>query len=87
MVSYSVCMVSVRFLYESTTVHDGTTTDNKGKRRWHYGQSICYYDSIRCLFGQADSVTGSYDCLRFDGDHDNDFGIIFNVFGGRENIL
>ena len=38
MVSYGVCMVSVRFLYESTTVHDGTTTDNKGKRRWHYGQ-------------------------------------------------
>lgn len=72
-VAYGVCTFSVRFLYESTTVHGGTTMDNKGKRRWHYGQTRCCYGSLRCLYGQAVSATGSYDCLRITGNSDNDF--------------
>ena len=72
-VSYGVCTISVRFLYDSTTVHGATSTDNQGKRRWHYGQSRCYYGSRRCLYGQAGRATGSY-CLRFDDARDNDLG-------------
>ena len=48
----------------TTSVNDGGITDNHDAK---------YLDSIRCLYGQAGSATGSYDYLRFDGDRGNDF--------------
>ena len=72
-VSYGLSMVSVQCIYEFTMVHSGTTTNNKGKPWWHHGLPRCYYGLIQCLFDQASSAMGSYDCLWFNGANENDF--------------
>ena len=44
---YDISMVSVRYRYESMTVHDGNATVNEDSPWWHKECSRCLYGSIR----------------------------------------
>ena len=60
-------------------VNDGGLTDD------HDATSD---SSIRCLYVKPVAPRAANNCLRFNGDHDNDcFGIMINLFGGKEYFM